>query len=214
MSHSVAPPRLIVFTDTEIVAEDQLVARLEALLARARAESVLVVLRDKDLPARRRLRLGERLRHVCAATSQRFGVADRLDLAVLLRADAVHLGEGSVLAADARRLVPPGTWVTRACHDPLAAAADDADAILLSPVVAPRKGRPALGVGALTEATRVLTAARPERTRVYALGGVDAGAIPACLAAGAEGVAVIGAAFAGPDPLPLLLALGVARVAT
>jgi thiamine monophosphate synthase len=45
---------------------------------------------------------------------------------------------------------------------------------------------------------------------VFALGAVDASNAAACLAAGASGVAVIGAALA-PDPTALLSALDILR---
>jgi thiamine monophosphate synthase len=41
---------------------------------------------------------------------------------------------------------------------------------------------------------------------LFALGGVDESNAAACLAAGADGIAVVGAALA-PNPLPLLSAL-------
>ncbi len=83
------------------------------------------------------------------------------------------------------------------------------DALLVSPVLAPRKGRPALGLlplGGLGEQLR----ARDLACQIYALGGVSAENAAGCLQAGATGVAAIGAALA-PDAEPLLSALGVLR---
>jgi thiamine-phosphate pyrophosphorylase len=44
---------------------------------------------------------------------------------------------------------------------------------------------------------------------LYALGGVDERNAAQCLAAGADGIAVIGAALDGRDPVPLVRALGI-----
>jgi thiamine-phosphate pyrophosphorylase len=83
------------------------------------------------------------------------------------------------------------------------------DALLVSPVLATRKGRPAVGLeqlGAWGEQLR----ARHQAYPLYALGGVTAGNAAACLAAGATGVAAMGAALA-EDPARLLSALGSLR---
>jgi thiamine monophosphate synthase len=128
---------------------------------------------------------------------------------VLLDADAVHLGEASVDPADAKRLVPPDVWLSRACHDPEDAAEGLADAVIVSPVMESRKGRPPLGPAALTAAKGALERAGRTATHVYALGGVDASSAPTCVMHGAHGVAVVGAVLDGRDPEPLLLALGI-----
>jgi len=196
--------RLIVITDVTVAPEDVLEERVTRLLAMARPGSVVVQLRDRDLPARQRLALGERLVAGCRRYGQWFVVNDRIDLAVVLGADGVHLGEESVSAEDARRLWPPGAWVSRACHEPEGVGAKEGrgvDAWLLSPVAAPRKGRAALGVSGVERARAVIERMAPEeRPRLYALGGVSAEDVATWVAAGADGVAVIGAALDGRDP--------------
>jgi thiamine-phosphate pyrophosphorylase len=73
-----------------------------------------------------------------------------------------------------------------------------------------RKGRPALGLAALGAARRAAAALpKPADLRLYALGGVRAENAAECITAGADGVAVIGAALDGTDPRPLLGALGI-----
>jgi thiamine-phosphate pyrophosphorylase len=167
---------------------------------------VLIQLRDRELSARRRLALGADLSALCRKYEQLFAVNDRLDLALLLDADGVHLGEGSVMPQDARALIG-GRFISRACHALDDTAPRGADAIVLSPILAPRKGRPALGLGALAAARR----AAGHAVLLYALGGIDALGARRCLEAGADGVAVIGAVLDVPDPTPLLEALGVLR---
>ncbi len=198
-------PVLIVFTDLALLSADAQLERLDELFALARPACVLAVVRDKQRSARERLDLGRRLARLARDRGQYLGMADRLDLAQLLEADAVHLGEGSVNSADARRLLGETLFVSRACHDPERAGAMDADAVLLSPILAARKGREPLGVAALARA-RSLVAGQ----RLYALGGIDAENAGACLAAGADGAAAIGAVLA-QEPGPLLRALGIAR---
>jgi len=200
-----AAARLIVFTDTTRAAASRMLERFAALAERAEPQRVSFVLRDYGLPVRERLRLGERLAALSARAQQHFGIAERADLARALGCDAFHLPEAGLSAADARSYLGSAVWLSRGTHAPDAAVEPELDAVLLSPLFEARKGRPALGVAALERARR----AQP-RLAWFALGGVGASHAAACLAAGASGVAVIGAALA-PDPEPLLGALGILR---
>lgn len=209
-----APPRLIIVTDTGVCGAAAMVQRIERVVALCRPRAVMVQLRDKELPVRERLALGRALVPLCRRHAQWFAVNDRLDLAVILGADAVHLGEQSVSVADARRVVPEGTWISRARHDPDAAFSEGEDAVILAPVAAERKGRPPIGVEGLARANgRAGAIGHDAATKgglVYALGGVDASNAREFLDAGAAGVAVIGAVLDGRDPAPLVKALDVA----
>jgi thiamine-phosphate pyrophosphorylase len=202
-------PQLIVFTDTTLVAPEAMLARFAALAEAAREGAVLFTLRDYHLSMRARLDLGLRLRALAVQTGQSFGVADRADLARALGARALHLPENGLSAHDARDYLGPDALVSRACHDPLVVSKLGVDAVLLSPIFDVRKGRTALGLGPLQRA-HAACAAATTAPALYALGGVDAGNAAACLAAGATGVAVIGAALAA-DPAPLLEALEISR---
>jgi thiamine-phosphate pyrophosphorylase len=200
----VISPRLIAISDFSRGDAATRLARVERCLASARPGSVLLQLRDPELGARARLELGRRLVALARAHGQLFGVNDRLDLAVLLGADAVHLGEQSVDAADARRLLPHA-FVSRAWHA-LEAPPPGADALLLAPIFEARHGRPALGVEALR-----LARARVGALPLYALGGVTPERASQAMATSAHGVAVIGAVLDADDPKPLLAALGIRR---
>jgi thiamine-phosphate diphosphorylase len=159
----------------------------------------MVQLREHARPARARLALGRELGERCRAHGQWLAVNDRIDLALLLGADGLHLGEKSVDPADARKLW--GTrWLSRAAHDPDQEdlALRGADALVLSPIFAERHARPALGL-------------RPFSATTYALGGISADNARACLDRGAAGVAVVGAVLGQDDPRPLLEALDIRR---
>ena len=204
-------PRLVVVTDRERADEAAWLERLSEWLRRAQAGSVLVQLRDRQLEASPRLAFGLRLRELTRCHGQKLAVNDRLDLALLVEADAVHLPESGVPAAIARRWLERyrADWLVYvACHDPGRMPDISVDAVLLSPLCAPRKGRPALGVAGLREAVRARDRARA-RHHVYALGGVGADEAASLMAAGADGVAVIGAVFDPRGPEPLLDALGI-----
>jgi thiamine-phosphate pyrophosphorylase len=206
---ALASVRLIALTDRSVASSVQTLARLERLVRHAPPQSVLVQLRDRELATGERFRFGLELRALTRAHAQLFQVNDRLDLALLLDADGVHLGEHAVSTTDARSLLGEARFVTRACHDPERAPHEDADGILLSPVFAPRKGAAPLGVGALTRARQRLRESG-RNTLVFALGGVDAGNAARCLDAGADGVAAIGSVVGCDTPEALLPALRIA----
>lgn len=198
-------PRLIVVTDTTVVAPRLMVERIECLLRSAQPWSVMVQLRDRDLPIRERFALGRRLREITRAHGQALCVNDRVDLARLLDADGVHLGERSVDARDVRAHCGKPFWISVACHDPEGNVSRACDAELFSPICAPRKGVNARGPGALARRKEKLG----KNTLLYALGGVNATHAPECIEYGADGVAAIGAAISTADATPLLAALGI-----
>jgi thiamine-phosphate pyrophosphorylase len=208
-------PKLVAITDLTRFSAEHLLARTAELAQKARPGGLAVLLRDHQANSRARLSLGRELGRRLRAAEQQLWIADRLDLALLLAADALHLGEGSMTARDARALLGPDRRISRAWHvagplsDSAATELDEVDNVLLSPILEPRKGRPALGVtalGALTESLK----ARGISAGVLALGGVSAALAPACLAAGAQGVAAISAAWSS-DVVELVRALGIAR---
>ena len=209
-----ALPRLVAITDTNVLAGAALISHAQQLAYAGAPGSIALLLRDHELSASARLALGEQLRRVTRAAGQQFWVADRIDLALLLDADGLHLGEGSVRAAKARLLFGAKGSVSRAWHSPRVTeqdlpALEGVDALVLSPIFQPRKGRAALGAAALRELSQSL-ALLGLSAPVYALGGVTASEIAACDGEGAIGVAAIGAAL-GPDSLQLVRALGIER---
>lgn len=163
-----------------------------------------VQLREKDLPGRPLLALAEALRAATADTGARLLVNDRVDVAIAVGADGVHLGGGAVPVAVARRLLPAGALVGVSTHAPGEAALDGADFAFFGPVWAtpakagfgPPQGEDALG--------RAVAAAR---IPVLAIGGVTAARVPAARAAGAAGVAVVRAVLGADDPAAATRAL-------
>ena len=188
-------PRVVQISASPVLPDHALFARLDALTSSPPGDraALAVQLRDPELPTRALLALGTRLRQRTRALGAGLVVNDRLDLALALGADGVHLGRRSIRVADARALLGAGAWISVACHaveDVVRAASEGADAASLSPIFAsPGKGAP-LGVGALEDA-RAALATRGRSLQIIALGGVDSERAPACFAAGADAVAAI-----------------------
>ena len=89
-------PRLVAITDRHAASGEVTLERFGELGHLARPGSVVFQLRDLELGARERLAFGRALLNKARETGQLFVVNDRIDLAVLLGADGVHLGERSV----------------------------------------------------------------------------------------------------------------------
>jgi thiamine monophosphate synthase len=171
----------------------------------------VVQLRNKSLPREQRRFWAEVLREQTSAQGQLLVVNGDGELANAVHADGVHLPEASPPTALVRAQCRPGSWVTRAWHRTTLPAEERPDAWVLSPVCAPRKGRPALGLAGLAEGVQSadrLGIGPAERPHVIALGGVDATQARACVAVGAAGVAVLGAARSVESALEVLDALG------
>jgi thiamine-phosphate pyrophosphorylase len=188
-------PFVQIITDLPSVSENDLVARLRRaarLGADARAR-LSVQLRDPELPVHELLRLGRSLREITRDLGAGLIVNDRVDLALLLEADGVHLGRKSMSIEEARGLLGPGAWVSVSAHsaaEAVESASRGASAALLSPIFAsPGKGAP-IGIEALREA-RAGLAEKGLNLRLYALGGVTLENAAACFEAGADGVAAI-----------------------
>ncbi len=187
------PPRVVQITEASALPEPLLLARLAsvATLPPEQRARFAVQLRDPGLSSHALADLGVRLRAATRSLGASLIVNDRLDLALALGADGVHLGRRSVSIADARAVLGPSAWISVACHDVddvIRAATEGADAITLSPIFAsPGKGTP-LGPAALQIARSALGG---RRVALIALGGVDVATAPSCFEAGADGVASI-----------------------
>ena len=174
-------PRLVVVTDRTQAAGPLADVVTAAVDAGARA----VLLRDRDLPEDDRTALAADLRAVLDPVGGLLVVAGATG-------DAVHLAAAEPFPAVRPRLVG------RSCHSAAEltrAREEGCDWAFLSPVAptASKPGHgPALGVEGFARLARLGPPA-------YALGGVVPADVPALLAAGAHGVAVMGPAMRDPS---------------
>ncbi|MDA8295755.1 MAG: thiamine phosphate synthase [Actinomycetota bacterium] len=189
-------PRLLAVTETRLTGGRPLGVVLEAAVSGG-LRAVLV--RDKHLAATERRRLVDTARSLLAPRGGIVLVASDRDLG----GDGVHLAAGDPFPRDA-----PGL-VGRSCHsiaEVAKAAAEGCAYVTLSPVFSSRSKPgygPALGTAVLSGGP----------IPVLALGGVDAANAASCVAAGAAGVAVMGALMGAEDPAACAAAL-VAAVTT
>lgn len=171
---------------------------LEVVEAATDGGADAVQLRRKGDDSLEQLRLAERCRERCVGAGVLFIVDDRLDIAMAVDADGVHLGQGD-LPIDAARRLWPGRIVGRSTHGPVQAQqaiAEGADYLGVGPVWAtPTKpGRPAAGL----EYVRWAVTNVP--IPWVAIGGIDEATVDEVAAAGAPAVAVVRALGDAADP--------------
>lgn len=156
-----------------------------------------VQLRDKDLGGRALYLVAEQLRNATTRAGALLLVNDRIDVAVAVGADGVHLGGGSVPVDVARALLPAGALVGQSVHSADQAASSTADFVFFGPVYDTPAKR---AFGAPQGVARLRTAVEQARVPVIGIGGVDADNAAAVRGTGAVGVAVIRAILAADDP--------------
>ncbi len=181
---SIAPER-----DPELLAE--------AIL---RGGCAVLQLRVKHGADRDRLALARRVATRCRAAGVPFVMNDRPDLATLVDAAGLHLGQDDLPVAEARRVVGPSVRIGRSTHDEAQAARaveEGADVVAFGPVFdTTSKERPDPVVGLERLAEVCAASAAP----VVAIGGLTLERAPALVTAGARWGAVIGALAKAEDP--------------
>jgi thiamine-phosphate diphosphorylase len=189
--------RLLVITDGPLAAPRSIVDVVaHSLEAGARA----VQLRNKGDSVRELISIGRDLRALTRAHDALLFVNDRLDVALSLEADGVHLGPYDLPVVAARAIVPEAFLIGRSADDPKVArqaVADGADYIGCGTVYATTTKGDAGEVIGLVGLERV---ARRVDVPVVAIGGITTGRAIEVAGTSAAGVAVVGAVMAAPDP--------------
>jgi thiamine-phosphate pyrophosphorylase len=189
-------PRFLVITDGALQTRYSH-AELARLAIAGGADGIQF--RQKDGSTARLLPEAQATRDVCADARVPFVVNDRLDLALAVDADGLHVGQDDLPADIARRLMGRRRLLGVSAHTPEQAhraMSDGADYIGFGPVygtVSKTDARAATGVEALHRFTEGLP------LPVLAVGGVRAENVRELLDAGAYGVAVITAVCCAAD---------------
>ncbi len=175
-------------------------ATAEIVRAAIRGGIDAVQLRGKDLPAREQLAIGRELRAITRDAGVLFIVNDRVDLALALAADGVHVGQDDLPAEIVRRLVGPEMIIgvsAATIPEALAARAAGADYLGVGAIYGTATK---LDAGAATGPALLGTIAGAVDLPLVAIGGINATNVAAVIAAGAAGAAVVSAIIAADDP--------------
>ena len=173
--------------------------RMELVVSQAADGGVNVVqLREKGLPSRELYELAVLLHGVLRGRAL-FLVNDRVDVALAAGADGVHLPERSLPGRSVREIAGEACIVGRSVHSVDAAIRAEEEGIDVVQVgavyeTASKPGATPAGV------ELVQAVAEAVRVPVIAVGGITAENAGSVVAAGADGVAVIGAIMDGEDP--------------
>ncbi len=175
-------------------------ATAEVVRAAVAGGVTCVQLREKACGTREFLDEARAVKGVLQGTGVPLIVNDRVDVALAVGAEGVHLGQQDMPLADARRLGPPG-WIigisAESVEDAMRAEREGADYVGASPVFAtPTKADHAVPLG--LEGLRRMRAA--VRIPIVAIGGIHAGNAREVMGAGADGLAVVSAIVAAEDP--------------
>jgi thiamine-phosphate pyrophosphorylase len=192
LSHARSPaaestfPRLYLIT----AARPDLAAFLEAAVS---GGVDLVQLRDKELADADLVPVLHEARQITRRLGVPLVVNDRPDLAALVGADYVHVGQDDLPVEVARRF---GVGVGLSTHAPEEIDRAEADYIGVGPVYTTptKEGRPAVGL------ELVRYAAAQARQPWFAIGGIDEANAADVVAAGAQRLAIVRAIGDATDP--------------
>ncbi|HEU0100884.1 MAG TPA: thiamine phosphate synthase [Mycobacteriales bacterium] len=175
-------------------------APLQVTAAALAAGAPVVQVRAKGVTDRELYDFAGRVAELCRAAGALCIVDDRPDVALAVGAAGTHLGAHDLPLGAARAVVGAGHLLGGTAREPVLAGqlvAAGADYLGVGPSydTATKAGLPATlgpaGVGAVAGAVDV---------PVIAIGGITAARVPELLAAGAWGVAVVGAVSDAADP--------------
>lgn len=159
-----------------------------------------VQLREKDLAGRDLFHLAASAKRLCGKYGASLLINDRVDVALAVDADGVHLAGTSMPADVTRGLVGSKRLIGVSTHsltEAQAAARAGADFIVFGPIYfTPSKA--AYGEPQGSEALKKVVEKMP--LPVYAIGGIGAANVGEVKATGARGVALISAVLSAADP--------------
>ncbi|APC09402.1 Thiamine-phosphate synthase [Moorella thermoacetica] len=158
-----------------------------------------IQLREKELPARELVELGRAIRELTRDAGATFIVNDRLDIALAVEADGLHIGQEDLPAPVARKLLGPEKILgvsAGTTDEARQAEADGADYLGVGSIFATgSKGDAGSPIG--LEGLRAIRAA--VKIPIVGIGGINPDNAAGVIAAGADGVSVISAVIGAAD---------------
>jgi thiamine-phosphate pyrophosphorylase len=204
MTRGRADLRLMLVTDATMISARDLA---ETVLAAVAGGVTIVQLRDKTRPDEALIATARALKSRLAPLGIPLVVNDRVDVAQAAAADGVHLGQSDGDPAEARARLGAGALIGLSVTDAAQLPGVDptvVDYVGLGPVFTTATkpdADPPIGLDGVRAICRRLA------VPVVAIGGIDAGNAGAVAAAGADGIAVVSAICAAPDPAVAAAAL-------
>ena len=174
---------------------------LEEVVAQAVAGGVACVqLREKDLSTRAFVELAVALKRLLGPAGVPLIINDRLDVALAARADGLHVGQEDMPCALVRRFMGPRAVIglsVETWEDVERAQDQDVDYLGISPVFPTPTKTDTKAAWGLEGIRRIRAFSRHP---LVAIGGLNAANAAQAVLAGADGIAVVSAICASPDP--------------
>lgn len=174
---------------------------LETIVSEAVAGGVTIVqLREKDTPTGEFIHMAHRLKEILKPYKIPLIINDRVDVALAVDADGVHIGQSDMPYEIARRLLGPDKIIglsVECIDDVHKANVLDVDYIGISPVFStPTKTNTStpFGIGGLKEAVR--HSVHP----TVAIGGINKVNSADVMRSGCDGIAIVSAIFSADNP--------------
>ena len=187
---------LYLCTDRRLMTSATIEESVEAAL---KGGTTVIQLREKDCSSKEFYELGLRVKKITTAYNVPLIINDRVDIALAVHADGVHVGQGDLPCKVVREIVGPDMLVGVSA------------ATLSEAIQAEKDGADYLGVGAMY-ATNTKTDTRPvsmeELLKIRAavnipivvIGGINRNTLGNFKGTGVDGLAVVSAIVAQPDP--------------
>ncbi|MHC4294001.1 MAG: thiamine phosphate synthase [Planctomycetota bacterium] len=158
-----------------------------------------VQLRETDVCDAELLALAAELRELTDETDKLLIINNRPDIAAIIGADGLHLGQTDLPLAEARRLLRPGAIVGRSTHNidqARAAVTEGADYVAVGPIfeTSTKMAGPPVGTGLIAQMIEEIS------LPVCPIGGISMENIDQVIAAGAKRIAVCSAVCCADDP--------------
>jgi thiamine-phosphate pyrophosphorylase len=156
--------------------------------------------RQKSGSTREMIEIAQSMKQLCSEAGVTFIVNDRLDVAVAVEADGVHLGQEDFPIPLARKLLGEGRIIggsAATISEARNCLSEGADYIGFGPVyptASKDDAGPVSGIDILKQVVETIP------LPIIAIGGVDAENTPEVMRAGAHGIAVISAVCCQDDP--------------
>lgn len=188
---------LYLVTDPDLIGDRDLV---DVVMAAVDGGARCVQLRDKRATTRELVEIAARLRTRLVPRGVPLVINDRVDVALAVGADGVHVGRDDLSPETARSLLGPDAIVgfsVESLADVDRARGLAVDYLGVSPIFETPTKRDTLGAWGLDGLASVRQ--RSDRTLV-AIGGINRDTVADVAAAGADAVAVVSAVCAATDP--------------
>jgi thiamine-phosphate pyrophosphorylase len=160
--------------------------------------ATVIQLREKDVSSREFYELALRIHHITEKAGVPLIINDRIDIALAVNAEGVHIGQSDLPCGIVRKIIGPDRILGVSAsnlNDAKAAWAEGADYLGVGAMFATDTKSDA-NITSLGELAAIRKAVD---LPIVAIGGINASTIPHFAGSGIDGIAVVSAVIAAPD---------------